>query len=209
VCPFIMHLLDRLEAAGWREVVLCTGYLSEQVEAALGSQYKSLRLTYSVEHEPLGTAGALRLAVEQVEADSCLVMNGDSFVDADLAAFRHWHEAHTFPGSLLLTYVNDAARFGTVEVTEEGRIHRFLEKQGKAEPGWINAGVYLLPCVWLQALSAGQAISIERECFPAWVQRGLGGFRTRSNFIDIGTPESLKRAALIFASSVANQQETS
>jgi NDP-sugar pyrophosphorylase family protein len=207
--PFITYLFDQLETARWRHVVLCTGYRSDQIAAAVGPQYRSLRVSYSVEDEPLGTAGALRLALAHLDADLCLVMNGDSYVHADLAGFLAWHQQHAFDGSILLTHVDDAARYGTVDSTDEGAITGFHEKQGKAEPGWINAGIYLLPRHWLEALPAGKAISIERDCFPVWSKQGLGGFRTRSPFIDIGTPESFEQAGLFINQYASDRQEHS
>ncbi len=208
--PFLTYLLDQLEMAGWREVVLCTGYMSDKVEAALGPRYKTMSLAYSVEQEPLGTAGAVRLALSHFEADLCLVMNGDSYVQADFAAFLRWHREQGFAGSLMLNHVEDAARYGTVDVTPEGVVAGFHEKQGQPVPGWINAGVYLLPRPWLEAIPAGQSVSIERECFPTWTQQGrLGGFRTRSAFIDIGTPESFAQANLLFKDQTLPAKEQS
>src|SRR5438094_528454 len=67
--PFLAHLLDQLAGQGVRRVVLCTGYRGEQVEAAFGDAYGALALDYSPEPEPLGTGGALRLALPRVAAD--------------------------------------------------------------------------------------------------------------------------------------------
>ena len=62
--PFLACLLDQLANAGCRSVILCTGYLGEQIYSAFGESYGSLlRLGYSREERPLGTAGALRLAL--------------------------------------------------------------------------------------------------------------------------------------------------
>ncbi len=58
--PFLAHLLDQLANAGLERVVLLTGYRGEQVREAFGDRYGTLALDYSVETEPLGTAGALR-----------------------------------------------------------------------------------------------------------------------------------------------------
>lgn len=197
--PFLTYLFDQLETAGFQNVILCTGHLSDQIQRAFGSSYRSLSLAYSVENEPLGTAGALRLALSQTAGGLCLAMNGDSYIDADLGAFLDWHRVCGRAGSLLLTRVEDAARYGTVEVSEDGAILAFREKQGQAVPGWISAGIYLLARHLLESIPTDRAVSIERECFPRWTQSGLGGFRIEGEFIDIGTPESLARAEDFFA----------
>jgi NDP-sugar pyrophosphorylase family protein len=192
--PFLAYLLDQLEMAGWRQVILCTGYLAEMIRNEFGSTYQSLSLAYSVEDEPLGTAGALRQALAQTNSDLCLAMNGDSYVATDLTAFLSWHNHHTFAGSLLLTRVEDSARYGTVEVAEDGTIRTFYEKQGKSVAGWINAGLYLLARHLLESVPVGKAVSIEHDCFPQWAALGLGAYQTESPFIDIGTPESFASA---------------
>ena len=84
--PFIEILLDQVAAAGIRTAVLCTGYLGDQIEARLGTRRGPLALRYSREVEPLGTGGALRLALPMLASDTVLVLNGDSYCDADLRA---------------------------------------------------------------------------------------------------------------------------
>ena len=94
--PFLAYLLDQLDSAGVRKTVLCTGYLGEEVKETFGGEYRGLQLAYSQERSPLGTGGALRLAVPLLASDPVLVLNGDSYCEADLPAFRDWH-ARTAP----------------------------------------------------------------------------------------------------------------
>ncbi len=197
--PFLAFLFDQLQTAGVRRAVLCTGYRAHQVEETFGPRYGDLALAYSREETPLGTGGALRLALPLLEGETALVLNGDSYVDCPLGEFHAWHRDHGFPGSLLLTWVEDAARFGTVEADGAGRIQAFREKQGLHQPGWINAGVYLLARRLLEALPADRPVSLEREGFPAWLAGGLGGYARRAAFLDVGTPESLARAEAFLA----------
>ena len=69
--PFLTYLLDQIAAAGCRSVVLCTGYLGEQIESTFGKNYGPLRLIYSREQEPLGTAGSLKLAITGLSPILC------------------------------------------------------------------------------------------------------------------------------------------
>ncbi len=192
--PFLSYLLDQVVVAGVEDVVLCTGYLGEQVEAEFGPAYRSLRLIYSQETTPLGTAGALRLALPFFKSDTVLALNGDSFCEADLAAFHAWHSAHAAIATLFLTYVPDTARYGNVRLGPDGQILDFVEKNETGGPGWINAGIYLLQRQMLQTIPTGQAVSIERETFPAWIGRELYGYQGDGPFLDIGTPESYEKA---------------
>lgn len=207
--PFLLYLLDQVAQAGLERVVLLTGYKGEQVADLLGPAYRGLQLEYSLESEPLGTGGALRLAFGKLfgsapganarKDERALVLNGDSYCAADLRAFGAFRERQRAQAALLLTEVADASRFGKVELEADGRIRAFLEKQPAAGPGWINAGVYLLDRGLIEEIPTGRAVSLEREMFPAWRQRGqLHGFCGGGAFLDIGTPESYRAAEAFF-----------
>jgi NDP-sugar pyrophosphorylase family protein len=198
--PFLSFLLDRLATQGFCDVVLCVGHRAAEVEAALGTAHGPLRLRYSHETRPLGTAGALRHALPLLDAPAALVLNGDSFCDADLAAAWAWHAAERSEATLVLVEVADTSRYGRVEVDESGVIHRFVEKQELRTRGWINAGIYLLARARIASIPAGRPLSLERDVFPGWVDGGLRGWRTRARFIDIGTPESYAEALRFFTS---------
>lgn len=196
--PFLAYLLDQLAAAGVRYVVLCIGYLSEQVRAAFGGLYGSLHLVYSQESSPLGTAGALRLALPLFKSDPVLVMNGDSFCRVDLRDFWTWHQARGANATLLLTEVPDTSRYGRVNVDADGLVLSLDEKGGNSGSGWINVGIYLLSHRFLLTIPADGAVSLEREVFPAWIGRGLYGYRSEGCFLDVGTPEAYALAEGFF-----------
>jgi NDP-sugar pyrophosphorylase family protein len=200
--PFLCHLLDRLCRQGVREVVLLAGHRAGQVRAALGTSCEGVRLAYSVEDRPLGTAGAVRLALPLLAAARVLLVNGDSYTEADLDAFRREHEARGAAASLVLCRSADPSRFGSVAVDDRGRVQRFAEKEARGPPraGWINAGVYLLCRDLIAELPAGRPLSLERDVLPAWVERRqVYGHRAEGRFLDIGTPESYAAAEAFFA----------
>lgn len=197
--PFLVYLLDQLAGVGIRYVVLCTGYLGEEVRTAFGDSYGSLRLVYSQEPSPLGTAGALRLALPLFKSDSVLVMNGDSFCSVDLRAFWTWHCVRDADATLLLTRMPNTRRYGQVYVDDNGRVLGFDEKSDKCRPGWINAGTYLIKQDLLRPIPTGRSVSIEKEMFPSWIDRGLYGYRSEGRFLDIGTPEAYTAAEQFFS----------
>jgi len=188
--PFLSFLLDQLVESGIGHAVLCTGYLGEQVPIVFGKSYRGLRLAYSRESAPLGTAGALRKAAPLLDSATLLVMNGDSYCDADLGAFWRWHVAQRSDATILLRRMQDTRRFGCVRVDARGRVKGFEEKNGTASPGWVNGGIYLLSRARIGSIPSDRAVSLERDVFPAWVQDGLCGFRSRGDVLDIGTPVS-------------------
>jgi histidinol-phosphate phosphatase family protein len=201
--PVLTRLLDQLAEAGVRRAVLGVGYLADQVRGLLGQAYDGMELVYSEEPEPLGTAGALRHARGLLDGDPVLVLNGNSYVEANLAAFLAWHRARRATASLLLARVPDPTRYGTVEDDPSGRVTAFREKaagaSGASAPAWISAGVYLLGQAVIDALPARAPLSLERDVFPTLVGAGLSAYRGGGRFIDIGTPESYTEAREFFA----------
>jgi NDP-sugar pyrophosphorylase family protein len=196
--PFVTLLLDQLVAANAKEVVLCTGYMADQIHDKFGTKYKSLKIVHSREPKPLGTGGALRQALPHLKSDAVLIMNGDSFADADLTAYVNWFYKKSRQASLLLVKVPDTGRYGKVLFTEDGRLSAFEEKGYDTGPGWINAGVYIMKKSLVASIPAGIAFSLERQFFPNLLNSGLYGFCSNGRFIDIGTPQSLRQAQKFF-----------
>ena len=141
--PFLTYLLDRIADAGACRVVLCTGYLAKLVTSTLGDRYRNIELLYSEESVPLGTGGALRLALPLFNSDPVLVMNGDSFCDADLLLFEEQHRNSGAKASLVLAKVADVNRYGSVVLAPDNAITHFAEKGNRQGEGLINAGIYL------------------------------------------------------------------
>lgn len=186
--PFVTYLLDQIADAGIRRIVLSTGYLAEQFEEAIGSNYRGVEILYAQEREPLGTGGAIRFAGDLAAADQLLVMNGDSYCATSLSAYVDWHRAGMHDVSLMLVKVADASRYGTVDIGPDGSVTGFLEKRPEQNAGYINAGIYLLRRGMLEELPVG-ASSIERDGFPSWLARfTVKGWITDGEFIDIGIP---------------------
>jgi NDP-sugar pyrophosphorylase family protein len=198
--PFVSFLFDQLRGAGIRRVVLCTGYLGEQVEAKAAAEGRGLTIAYSREDTPLGTAGAARLGLEQTNAALVLVMNGDSYCDASPNALLRFHRARNARVSMVLTRVSDTARFGRAELGDDDAVVRFAEKTMAPGAGWISAGVYSFARSELAKLPLREPLSLERDVLPKLIGRGLYGFRSDGVFVDIGTPQSYVDAGTLLTS---------
>jgi D-glycero-alpha-D-manno-heptose 1-phosphate guanylyltransferase len=197
--PFLAYLLDQLSATGLSSVILCIGHFGQQIEEAFGERYRNLRILYSQEAQPLGTAGALRLAFPHLVSDPVLVMNGDSFCAADLTGLWNWHCTRGSQATMLLTQVPDIRRYGSVRIDPDGAVSQFAEKEKKGGPGAINAGVYLLSRQVIHSIAEDTAVSLEYDVFPALMSNGLYGYPGRGRFLDIGTPEDFAAAEEFFA----------
>lgn len=197
--PFLEHLLNQLVAQGISKVVLCTGYLGDQVEAFFGRSYLGMHLYYSREDQPLGTGGAIIQALPLMQSETLLVLNGDSYCRTDLQASLAWHRRKQARGTLVLAQVAQVGRYGQVQTDAEGRIEKFCEKGGAEGPGWINSGTYWFERAALAKFTAGQSLSLERDVLASWVGQGLYGFAQKGPFLDIGIPEDYAQAEQFFA----------
>lgn len=196
--PFLALLLERLAERGIRRVILATGHLAQQVEATFGRRWASMEVVYSVEHEPLGTGGALRQAISALTGSAVHVMNGDTWLDFDPFALERFAASAGKPLAMALAHVQDVSRYGAVEV-RGGVVEAFREK-GETGPGWINAGCYFLTADALSALPQRTAYSFESDVLrPRAMSRDVAAFTETRGFIDIGVPEDYFRAQSLFA----------
>jgi len=196
--PFLFRLLDVLAQAGIERTILLTGHLADQVEEAAGELYGNMALAYSRELEPLGTGGALRLAVPLLDTPTILLVNGDSYCRVNLRSFADFHRRRRASLSMVLARVPDASAFGRAELDFHGVIRGFAEKQ-TAGPGWVNAGLCFLQRDLVREIPAERAVSLEREMIPDWIERKrVVGYRSPAPLIDIGTPASYARAQRAF-----------
>ncbi|KAA0680205.1 nucleotidyl transferase (plasmid) [Azospirillum brasilense] len=194
---FLGHLLDHLAAYGARRVVLCLGHLADRVTAwlAQGDTNRSLDVVCQIEPSQMGSAAALAYIRKDLKAGTVLVMSGDTFLDADLRAFVASHRLSGAEASVLCVEVEDAARFGRVEVGPDSRVRQFLDKAPGR--GVINAGVYLFSAAFLDRLAASGASSLTRDVLHKMPPGTLHGHVAKARFIDMGTPESLAVAASV------------
>jgi len=145
------------------------------------------------------TAGALRRALDFLDEDTVLTLNGDSYVDTSLARFCQWRESQPYPAAVLVTRVSDCAGLPTVDIDPPGRIAALHHSSSAAEPGWINAGVALLPRSWIEQLPADTPLSLERDALPYWLYRGVAASCVHAPYLNIATPQSLAQAEAFFA----------
>jgi mannose-1-phosphate guanylyltransferase len=189
--PFLSFMLDWLRSHGVDEVILSCGFMSEDVKRVLGDIYDGMRLRYVVEDEPLGTAGPVRLALDEgVLEDRLLILNGDVLTDIDLTAELREHERADARATLALYAVEDTASYGVVLTDSDGRVTEFIEKaEGEPPSNRINAGAYVIERDVAEAIPPGRAVSFAREIFPGLVDNGLHGYLAAGYWIDIGTPD--------------------
>jgi mannose-1-phosphate guanylyltransferase len=198
--PFLAYMIEWLAGHGVSEVVLACGFLPDVLREALAGEEEraGVSISYVVEPQRRGTAGAIRFAADALgdRLDDCfLALNGDVLTDLDLTALLRAHERLGARATLGLYPVEDSSAYGLVHSDAEGAVLEFLEKTGEVVPGEINAGMYVLERSVLDLIPSGEEVSIERDVFPRLVGEGLHGLRLDGYWMDIGTPERYLQAS--------------
>jgi D-glycero-alpha-D-manno-heptose 1-phosphate guanylyltransferase len=191
--PFLAHVLDKLCIPQIDGFVLATGFHAKKVSDAINTTWQGRAVHYTEERQPLGTGGAVRLAMENFNLDHALVVNGDTLFDCDLRSMVDGFEDSPWATRMALRHVNDCARYGQVKVAEDTRVISFGEK-GNANDGLINAGIYVqcrAPLVSFGTAPFSFETDYLAKLDPVWPIQGLvkDGY-----FIDMGIPEDLARA---------------
>jgi mannose-1-phosphate guanylyltransferase len=192
--PVLEHTLAYLKHYGVEDVILTLNYLPEMIQAYFGDGKRcGVNLTYCIEKEPLGTAGAVKNAAAYLDS-SFYVLNGDLFTDMDLRHMLVFHRARKAAATISLTWVENPSAFGVVETDADRRVKAFIEKPppGTATTNWINAGTYILEPEVLEHIPDGQPYMFERGLFPALLDMGkpVYGYEYRGYWLDMGRPET-------------------
>jgi NDP-sugar pyrophosphorylase family protein len=200
--PFLDYLLTWLSSSGVHDVILCVGYKAAQIQGHAGTgEAWGLRVRYSIEEKPLGTAGALKKAEGLFSGDCVFVINGDTYLEVDLPLMLAFHRKRKALVTIAAARASDAERYGSLELDESSRITAFREKRSKAEAAGtdqkrlINGGVYILRHECFAEIREGCEVSLEREVLPDLIStNGILGFVTDGYFLDIGIENDYNRA---------------
>lgn len=205
--PFVAHQIEHLRQHGVDEIILNLHYLSDAIKSILndGKEW-GIKIYYSIEASPLGTAGAVKNAEAYFDDQPMLVFNGDVLTDINISQIVEYHRKKGGRATLTLTRVEDPTAYGLILTDADGRVTRFVEK-----PSWeqvttlsasgmaadtINAGIYVLDPKIFNNVPAGVEYSFERQLFPALLAHGdpVYGYISDRYWIDIGNPRQYRAA---------------
>lgn len=191
--PFLSYIFDGLAQSGlFSSLVVSVGYMKESITNFFGNAYRGMSITYSVENEPLGTGGAVALALTKIRGEVVYVLNGDSLFEIDFQAMLKVHNDNLARVSMAVKQMTHVDRYGTLDV-KHGRIQGFYEKQYR-ERALINGGIYLIDRLILGEYKMPLRFSLESDFFEREAQ-GLQivAFQSDGYFIDIGIPEDYEK----------------
>ncbi len=209
--PFMEHVLGYFQQYGITKVLLALGHAAEPLREHFGDGSRfGVLIEYSVEEEPLGTAGAVK-KVEASLHDTFIVYNGDIYTTIPLDEVIAVHRARKATATIALTPVDDPSQYGVVETDDTGSIRRFIEKPepGVTSANSINAGIYVLEPAVLEHMGEG-FVMFETDVFPSLLKAGSPFYAHESDayWIDIGTPEKYRKLNLDLADLIESGQDT-
>jgi len=207
--PFLEYQVELLKRHGIDEIIFCTNYMAEMIQAHFGDGSAfGVKMRYAIEDVPLGTAGAVKNAEEHFDGDTLLVFNGDVLTDFDLSAVRRFHEEKNARITLTLFGVPSPSPYGVIITDEDGKVREFREPseeqkrklaQGVVEQEgeeYINAGMYIIDSTIFEDVPVDTPYSFERQLFPDFCAADKGIYATSATgyWLDIGRPEQYQEA---------------
>ena len=184
--PFLHYLITTLIEAGFKHIILSLGNKHEIIEEWLGANRFSADISTVVEEVPLGTGGAVKLALSKARTENVFVLNGDTFFGVNYPELLNLHRQTSASATLALKRMEKFSRYGVVDIEQESRrILRFNEKQ------YCESG---------NELDTYPAkFSLEKDFFEAKVTSSiLSGYISEGYFIDIGIPDDYAQAQTDF-----------
>jgi mannose-1-phosphate guanylyltransferase/phosphomannomutase len=196
--PCMEHIVELLRKHDFEDVIVTVAFLPQAIRSYFGNgEALGVNVEYSVEETPLGTAGSVRLAADQLD-DTFLVISGDALCDFDLAKLVKFHKKRGAAVTIGLKSVENPLEFGIVVTDEEGRVERFLEKPswGQVFSDTINTGVYVLEPEVLEHVPTDRPFDFSKELFPLLLEMGrpLYGMAMDGYWQDIGNLDQYRQA---------------
>ncbi len=187
--PCMEHIVELLRAHGLDDIVVTLAFMPQVIRGYFGNgEQLGVRMTYSVEDTPAGTAGSVKLAEGALD-EPFLVISGDALCDIDLASLIRFHREKEALVTIALKSVDNPLEFGIVVTDEEGRIERFLEKPSWAQvfTDTINTGIYVVQPEVLREIPTDEPYDWSKQLFPLLLEKGcpLYGYVTDGYWQDI------------------------
>lgn len=197
--PVMEHILNLLKRHGITEVVVTVQYLASSIEDYFGNGSQlGMRITYSREDVPLGTAGSVKNAEDQL-TEPFLVISGDALTDYNLTDLIQYHNEKKSLATLLLAHVHNPLEYGVIITNEDGHISQFLEKPswGEVFSDTINTGIYVLDPQIFSYFEKNKPFDFSQELFPNMLKQGdpiYGYVVPKGYWCDVGSLSEYMRA---------------
>lgn len=192
--PVSEYILDLLAKHGCDEAVFTLRYKGKQIEEHFKEGfYKGIRLDFSYESEPLGTAGCVKKAAFD---EDFLVISGDAMCDFNLTAAVNYHKKKGADATIITKRVDDPREYGCV-ISKDGFVTGFSEKPSftGAVSDCVNTGVYVISKSVMELVPEGKEFDFSKDVFPLMLKKGmkLAAYEESGYWCDIGDFSSYKK----------------
>ena len=188
--PVMEYLILLLKQHGFSDIMVNVHYLGDVISDYFGDGSKwGVNIHWAHENELWGDAGSVKNAQAFFQNETFLVIGGDDLTDMDLTAVVQTHKHKKATATLALSLVDDPSEYGIVQLNEEGRITRFLEKpKGEVFSKTANTGVYVFEPQVFDLMPPGAFFLFGKQLFPLMMERDLPmyGHVTQAYWKDVG-----------------------
>lgn len=197
--PVLEHVIALLRQHGVTDIAINLHHRPQAIVNYFGDGERfGVRITYSWEKRLLGSAGAVKKLARYFRDGAFFVVYGDLLTDLDLTALGRFHTRVGAAVTVALYWVEEPARCGIVELLEDGRIGRFVEKPAPEEAfsNLANAGVYVMEPWIAEYIPDATPYDFGHDLFPRLLREGVPiyGYPIKEYLVDIGSPERYHRA---------------
>ena len=197
--PIMEHIIDLLVRHGFSEQIATVQFLSSVIRSYFGNgEDLGVQLTYATEETPLGTAGSVKNAEDELREETFVVISGDALTDIDLTKLVAYHREKGAVATICLKSVPNPLEFGVVITKEDGSIERFLEKPnwGEVFSDTINTGIYVLEPEVFDFIPDDTVFDFSEDLFPLLLDKGLPmfGYVADGYWCDVGNIDTYMQA---------------
>lgn len=197
--PCMQHTIELLKRHGITEIVVTLYYLADEIEGYFGDGSElGVKLIYTVEDTPLGTAGSVKKAEEFLKDEAFMIVSGDSLTDIDVEKAVAYHKEKGSVATLVLKNVDNPLEFGVVITDDDGRVRRFLEKPswGEVFSDTVNTGMYILEPSIFDYMEKDTSYDWSQDIFPRLLQdeKPLFGYVMSEYWTDVGSLQQYRQS---------------
>jgi mannose-1-phosphate guanylyltransferase/phosphomannomutase len=197
--PIMEHIILLLKDNGINEIIVTLHYLADEIEGYFGDGSEwGVRLIYSVEDIPLGTAGSVKQAEQYLKDDAFVIVSGDALTDINIVQAIEYHCSRQAMATIVLSHVPNPLEFGVVITDDDGHIRRFLEKPswGEVFSDTVNTGMYILEPNVFDYMEPGKSYDWSQDIFPQMLKedKPLYGYVMPDYWCDVGNLNQYREA---------------
>jgi len=197
--PTMEHIVTLLKRHGIDDIVATLYYLSEEIQGYFGDgEDFGVKMSYSIETTPLGTAGSVKKAEGLLQDGTFIIVSGDALTDCDLSKAIEFHKRKGSFATLVLYRVPNPLEFGVVITDDDDKVVRFLEKPSWSEvfSDTVNTGMYILEPEIFAYMEPNKPYDWSGDIFPRLLaeRKPMFGYIMEEYWADVGSLSQYREA---------------